>query len=873
MIKLPTGQLINKNQLQLISFGVAAIILIFLFIVAKPVDPILHNALISDLRELQKRDTELGEAVLHNHYQLHHNYDGLVALMKRIETLASGLSWHQVVGLLPNTPEVTDELNILDHQIKQKADALEDFKSHDALTKNSLLYLPRLIKAIESQISSEQHPPFDALIQDILQTTLDQGEQSRESLKYHIEVIINFIPFLPDEVKESTILAAKHATSILEKKHEITGLLKRLNSQDNTGLGTQLEQTYLQAYHKQQNTASVYRLLLLVAAMLMLTYAIFFYYRLIKQEDQLRVTATAFETHEGIMITDAKVNIIRVNKAFERITGYSAEESIGKNPKFLSSGKHPPEFYVSMWNSIKKTGVWQGEVWDKRKNGEIFPKWLSITATRDINGNITNYVGTQTDITDRKAAEAEIERLAFYDTLTQLPNRRMLIYQLGKALSASSRSKNFGSLLFMDLDNFKSLNDTLGHAIGDMLLQQVAERLKSCLRECDSLIRLEEYDGVARLGGDEFVVLLDNLSKNNIEAASKTKLIGEKILARLNQPYTLANHVYHCSASIGATLFIGDKLPKEELMKQADIAMYQAKKDGRNSLNFFDPIMQQTISNRVSLEKALRQAIEQSQFYLYYQIQVNNSHQPIGAEALIRWEHPQIGLISPDEFIALAEETGLILPVGKWIINTACAQLKDWQQNAHTRDLTLSVNVSAKQFHQTEFVAQVRTAVQQHGILPGTLKLELTESMLLKNIDDTISTMNSLRDIGIQLSLDDFGTGYSSLQYLKRLPLDQLKIDQSFICDITSNNSDKAIVDTIITMAKNLNMDTIAEGVETKEQQLLLFESGCYNYQGYFFGKPLPIDQFDEYLLQVSSKNSVGEEQNCHPSFKITERR
>ena len=438
-----------------------------------------------------------------------------------------------------------------------------------------------------------------------------------------------------------------------------------------------------------------------------------------------------------------------------------------------------------------------------------------------------------------KSDEEKITYLAFYDRLTGLPNRQLLTDRLNQAVVASARSGKKGALLFIDLDNFKTVIDTHGYDMADLILKQAAQRLELCVRNSDS---------VSRIDGDEFVVLLENLSAKPLEAAAQTEIIGEKILTSLSQPYQLDTYEHHGTASIGVTLFNGSQLATDELLKQADIAMYQAKKAGRNTLRFFDPQMQARITARVSLEGELRKALEKQQFLLYYQIQVDSSHHPLGAEALIRWIHPLRGLVPPDQFIPLAEETGLILPIGQWVLETACAQLKAWQQDVLTRDLVLAVNVSARQFRQANFVAQVKVVVQRHAINPKLLKLELTEGMLLENIEETIATMNALKEIGIRFSLDDFGTGYSSLQYLKRLPLDQLKIDQSFVRDIATDSDDKAIVRTIVAMAQSLDIHVIAEGVETKEQQQLLLDRGCFHYQGYLFGRPVPIEQFEALL-------------------------
>ena len=552
-------------------------------------------------------------------------------------------------------------------------------------------------------------------------------------------------------------------------------------------------------------------------------------------EQNLRIAAAAFETQEGIMVTDANKVILRVNHAFTNITGYAAQEVIGKYPSMLNSGRHDVDFYAAMWESINNTGTWAGEVWNQRKNDEIYPEHLTITAVKDSTGTVINYVATLAEIIMSKAVAEEMQSLAFYDPLTRLPNRRLLVDRLNQALVSSARNGRDGAILFLDIDHFKTLNDSLGHEVGDLLLQQVAERLAACVRESDT---------VARLGGDEYVVMLEGLGGSALEAAAQTETIVDKILTTLNQPYQLATHEYHSTVSIGVALFSNHGQSQEELLKHADIAMYQAKKAGRNTLRFFDPQMQEAINIRVNLERELRKALDKQQFQLYYQIQVDSSHHPVGAEALIRWLHPERGLVSPFHFIPLAEETGLILPIGQWVLETACAQLKAWQQDKLTRDLTLSVNVSAKQFYQDDFVAQVHSVVQRDAINPMRLKLELTESMLLDNIESTIAIMNALKKIGIRFSLDDFGTGYSSLQYLKRLPLNQLKIDQSFVRDIATDSSDQAIVRTIIAMAHTLNLNVIAEGVETEEQQLLLLNNGCKYYQGYLFGKPVPIAQF-----------------------------
>ncbi|MDP1594370.1 MAG: EAL domain-containing protein [Gallionella sp.] len=557
-------------------------------------------------------------------------------------------------------------------------------------------------------------------------------------------------------------------------------------------------------------------------------------------ENELRIAATV-ESQESMMITDADCTILRVNHAFTESTGYTAEEAVGQTPSLLKSGRHDAEFYRAMWESINSTGTWRGEIWDRRKNGKVAPDLLTISAVKS-GDVVTHYVGTHVDITERKAAEEEIKHLAFYDQLTGLPNRRLLLDRVRHALAFSARSGTGGALLFIDLDNFRTLNETLGHNVGDLLLQQVAKRLETCVRRSDS---------VARLGGDEFVVMLEGLSEQALEAAAQTKIVGDKILAVLNQSYRLALHDYRSTPSIGAVLFDDHQQSMDELLKQADIAMYQAKQNGRNTMRFFDPQMQEAVNARAALEDELGKALDKQQFRLFYQVQMDSARRPLGAEALIRWVHPERGVVFPAEFIPLAEETGLIVSIGQWVLETACAQLGEWQKAEHTSELVLSVNASSQQFRQPDFVEQVLSVVQRHAINPARLKLELTESLLLDNIEDTIANMNALKKIGIMFSMDDFGTGYSSLQYLKRLPLDQIKIDQSFVRDIATDSNDSAIVHTIIAMAKSLKMGIIAEGVETAQQRQVILDNGCTHYQGYLFGKPMPIAEFDALLQKV----------------------
>ncbi|BEU95681.1 EAL domain-containing protein [Acidovorax sp. DW039] len=446
---------------------------------------------------------------------------------------------------------------------------------------------------------------------------------------------------------------------------------------------------------------------------------------------------------------------------------------------------------------------------------------------------------TYHDVTELRRASAEIENLAFYDPLTGLPNRRLLMDRIQQAVAANARSGQHGALLFLDLDHFKTLNDTLGHEVGDMLLRQVAERLRACVRTEDT---------VARLGGDEFVVMLKNLAASRNDAASLARRVAEKILRRLNMPYALGAHLYHSTPSIGATLIGLDMQPPVDLLKQADIAMYQVKSQGRNSLCFFDPQMQVAINQRVQLENDLQKAIFEGEFELHYQPQQRLDGRIVGVEGLVRWRHPERGLIAPGGFIAVAEESELIVPIGYWVLRTACAQLAAWKSDPRYQHVQVSVNVSARQFRQPDFVERVVEILRETGAQAHLLKLELTESLVLDDVDDTIAKMEQLKTKGVRFSVDDFGTGYSSLAYLTRLPLDQLKIDQSFVRNLGAKQTDDVIVQTIIGMARNLELDVIAEGVETVEQRDTLARYGCHYFQGYLLGKPMPLHELEALL-------------------------
>ena len=566
-------------------------------------------------------------------------------------------------------------------------------------------------------------------------------------------------------------------------------------------------------------------------------------------DTRLRIAATAFEAQEGMLVTDERGIILQVNSAFTAMTGYTAHEAIGKSPRPLSAMRDNLDFYRALHQTIGRTDSWQGETWNRRKDGESYPAWLTITAVRNSENEVSHYVATLTDITQRKAAEKEIENLAFYDSLTHLPNRRLLMDRLKQALLSSARSGRHGALMMLDLDNFKTVNDTLGHNMGDLLLLQVGQRLGKCVRENDT---------VARLGGDEFVVLLENLSTDTASAATQAESIGNKILYSLGQPYSLNGTSCNNTPSIGITLFSNEPCVLEEPFKQADIALYQAKEAGRNTLRFFDSAMHAAIMQRAELESSLREALARQQFLLHFQPQIDGDGHTIGAEVLVRWQHPVRGMVSPAEFIPLLEETGLIIPLGLWVLETACFQLKRWEGYAGVGHLSLAVNVSPRQFHHADFVKDVLQTLDRTGANPSQLKLELTESLLIEDVEGVIAKMAQLKNEGVRFSLDDFGTGYSSLAHLKRLPLDQLKIDQSFVRDVLIDANDATIARTVIALGQSMGLDVIAEGVETEGQHGFLLAHGCHAFQGYLFSRPLPLDAFEKFLMQKKHSSPLN---------------
>ena len=562
-------------------------------------------------------------------------------------------------------------------------------------------------------------------------------------------------------------------------------------------------------------------------------------------QTELRVAAAAFESPESMLVMDPQLQVLRINQAFTVRLGYTLDQVAGQPLAGLSAEGTDSIFHEELYQLLLLQGQWSGEIWLHHQGGGLFPEWLNINAVKNKQDEVTHFVATLSSLTQRKVDEEKIRQLAYFDPLTELPNRRLLMDRMRQALHNSHLSQSWGAVLLIDLDRFKTLNDTQGHGKGDLLLQLVAKRLGQLLKPTDT---------VARMGGDEFVVLLENLDRQAEQANHQAQAVGQRIMKTLCRSFGLEDTHFYLSCSVGISLFKGNDCSTDELLSQADLAMYQVKANGRNGLRVFDQPMQTYMTARTDMTTHIRQAVEKQQFVLHYQPQVNALGQVTGAEALLRWQHPVRGEILPRDFIPIAEETGQIVAMGDWVLQTVCRQLQLWSGNPLFDGLTVSANVSTHQFCEPDFADKLLRLLDATGADPKRLKLELTESVMVDNLDDIAQKMQRLKKIGVSFSLDDFGTGYSSLAYLKKLPIDELKIDRSFVRDILTNSNDAAIARTIVTLSHSLGLEVIAEGVETEQQREMLAWYRCFSYQGYLFSRPLPLLEFEPYVADLHSK-------------------
>ncbi|MBT3093981.1 MAG: EAL domain-containing protein [Candidatus Thiodiazotropha endolucinida] len=561
-------------------------------------------------------------------------------------------------------------------------------------------------------------------------------------------------------------------------------------------------------------------------------------------EEKLRLADRAFQnTAEGITVTDASGNIVSTNPAFEAITGYSHEEVLGLNPRVLKSGHHPDSFYKEMWDTLLLTGHWRGEIWNRRKNGDAYPEWLTISAVKDGNDETTHYVGVFTDISQIKEAQDQINFLAHHDALTRLPNRALFRERFDHALMHARRENASIALLFLDLDRFKTVNDTLGHPVGDQVLLEVSKRMNQIIRASDTL---------ARLGGDEFVLLLEEQTD-----AQHAAVVARKLIDLFSRPMIIGEHELVVTTSIGITLYPNDGDDPDKLIRHADRAMYEAKQQGRNTYRFFTQALTEGALERLMMENDLRRAVARNELILHYQPIVNlETRQLQGIEALVRWQHPEQGLIAPGLFIELAEEIGIIGEIGQWVLRAACSQLARWDRDGF-KVPRISVNLSVQQIDREGLITMVSEELNSSGLSPERLELEVTESMLIRNPELSRTVLSELRTLGVKFAIDDFGTGYSSLAYLKLLPLDHLKIDQSFVRDIGKDANDEAIVRAIIGMSKSLGLESVAEGVEEAHQARFLQQAGSDLAQGYLYSRPLPADEIFSNWIRTENTETI----------------
>ncbi len=562
--------------------------------------------------------------------------------------------------------------------------------------------------------------------------------------------------------------------------------------------------------------------------------------QLLTKED-LRIASYAFEAQEAMTITDINGNIIKINQAFTDITGYSAQEVIGKNPNVLQSSKHDKQFYQQMWEALKNKGRWKGEIYNKRKNGQIYPEILSITAIKDENDITTHYIAQFLDISHIKNAQREAEHKAQHDILTGLANRAKLIEETENAFARGRHTDLQHAFMFLDIDNFKHVNDFYGHNIGDALLVEIASRLSTSIRKGDI---------VSRLGGDEFAIVILNLDTSEQVSVKKATLFAEKIQQIMAEPIIIDSQSFDITFSIGIKLFPDHEKNAQDVMTHADIAMYQAKKSGRNQFAFFDHELDLESKRFLLIEKELKRAIEEKQFELYYQPKVDlTTGKIVGTEGLIRWNHPTKGILLPNTFLDVANDTKLIHEIGNFVIDEACKQLSLWENELENPNYSISINISAHQFQKRGFTAYLKECIGKYNIDASRLELELLEDTLIKDMDRAIKKIKGLKSLGIKFAIDDFGTGYSSMTYLQNLPVDNIKIDRSFIMDI-NNQSNQEIVKMIINFAKIFNLTVTAEGVENEYALKFLKENACDMYQGYYFSRPLPTDEITQLLRE-----------------------
>ena len=847
-----------------LGFALLPALVTWLFMQADEVSPDEHYAYMQSLRRVQQADVELNAAVLASYSDLLQNYDPVVRHVQQIRNEQSDLL--RVPRLLSDVSQTKLKglvRKLLASQREKEID-VDRFQRSNAILRNSEFYFPQAAESLLLMPGIRDNREFEHFVRHLMGyargVQLDVAEHLREEVR-RLRLVR-----LPTAGPLSVNQLLVHGEVIIERRPEVNVLVERIMRSPTAALLEDVTREYIEGHEEALRVAGYYRQMLYLVSVLLIAYAIYALVRferdrrqlttahhnlaeqfaaLQRAEGELRLYGTVFtNAAEGMTITDADSRIVAVNPAFTAISGYEAGDVVGQTPAILNSGQQDKAFYRQMWSELIDNGHWQGEIWNRRKDGGIYPEWLSIAAVRDGKGATTHYIAVFTDISERKQSEARIHHLAHHDVLTGLPNRLLLEDRISQAMLMSRRSTRPMALVFIDLDRFKNINDTLGHEVGDSLLVQAAQRCLSVLRDTDTL---------SRQGGDEFVVVLPDL-----EHRQDAMHIARKLLATLGQPYLLAGHELTITGSAGVALFPDDGQTASELLRKADAAMYRAKEEGRNTFRFFSAEINTASLGELLLENDLYGALERGELLMYYQPKVDaRSGQLIGAEALMRWQHREQGMIPPTRFIPLAEENGLINAFGEWAIKNVCAQLRAWL-DAGLRVVPVAVNISAQQFAQQDLPQMVAQALAEHGIPPQLLELELTESMLMRNSARATAVLQTLRSMHIHVAIDDFGTGYSSLSYLKQFPVQSLKIDRSFVCEIGEHGEHVKLASAIIAMAHELDLGVIAEGVETEAQQRYLLERGCDQFQGFLFGRPLPAEELGKLLAGQPPDGVVG---------------
>lgn len=808
-----------------------------------------HYAYMQSLRSMQQADVELNVAVLGSYADLVHNYDPLVRRLSEIREERAKLQhfpkWVDAAAAQQLSIKL-DELLVAQDAKAQKIDL---FQRNNAVLRNSLRYFPLAAEDYLHRLGREAPPELAHFVRSILSFGQGPEREQLEALRQELQRVEQLRLPAFGQLSLEHLLA--HARVIIDKRPVVDQLVFAITHAPTSPLQEEFTRLYIEAHEVSLQLASRYRQVLFALSILLVLYGVYAVVRMdrdrrhlqqrylaqLRAEEQLRLYAQVFTyAAEGMTITDAESRIVAVNPAFCEITGYTAEEVIGMTPAMLNSGRQGREYYRQMWSELIKRGQWHGEIWNRRKDGGIYPEWLSVAAVRDVVGLTRNYIGIFTDISERKENEARIQHLAHHDALTGLPNRILLDDRIAQAIAKSRRSELQTAVIFIDLDRFKNINDTLGHEIGDNLLVQAAQRGLGVLRETDTL---------CRLGGDEFVVVLPEIEQ--LQYAMHTT---RKLLAALGQPYLLAGHALTVTGSAGIALWPDDGQTVSELLRKADAAMYRAKEEGRNTARFYSAGINNTSLGELLLENDLRGALERSEISMYYQPKVDaRSGRLIGAEALMRWQSPGHGMVPPTRFIPLAEESGLISALGEWALDDVCRQQRAWL-DAGLQVLPVAVNLSAHQFAQQDVPKLIGDTLGRYCLPPELLALELTESLLMRNAASASKVLYALRSMRIDVAIDDFGTGYSSLSYLNQFPVQSLKIDRSFVCEISDRGTSVRLVPAIIAMAHELGLSVIAEGVETDAQRQYLLEHGCDQFQGFLFGRPQPAAEMQKLLTK-----------------------